>query len=287
MELESGQARIRNLVLGPGTVYDIQKSTNYFGASSRFTGEGARVFANGSWKGPQFLNEHVTNLYILIKADDVDSWQVAYDNLMAAFRPLEYDEPIEFRWRLGASERVRYGAPVMVEPNLENISVGKSYVQCAFVANDPTQYSGTTSGVTGITLPVRTGGLTIPYTIPYTIDTVIVGGSAELVSNGTKDTPLHFTVHGPVVDPRLVLNFPDGSRAEVGVLIELDTGDTLDIDSKNRTVMLNDAVSRRGQTTLTPMNKFPYLPPGVTTVSFIAAEHSTASLDVAWSDAYH
>jgi hypothetical protein len=76
-------------------------------------------------------------------------------------------EMVELRFEWGGTEFLMFGRPAQVRVSTDNLSVGKSVEQCAFIAPDPRIYaSDLTSQSTG--LPVQRGGLTIPARVATT-----------------------------------------------------------------------------------------------------------------------
>jgi hypothetical protein len=163
MALSADQVQVRDLVMGPGTDYQILVGFNPFNRSVRADQSGKRAWNHGSWSGVEWADEAVVPLRILIDTDDENTWLVAHQKLMAAFRPVgEITRNTELRFHLGGREFVMFGRPRMVEPELDLIGLGKAFTSAAFVALDPLIYAGAETVVPGIGLPTFTGGLTIP-----------------------------------------------------------------------------------------------------------------------------
>jgi hypothetical protein len=96
------------------------------------------------------------------------SWLAAHHQLMLAFAAVGASgEMVELRFEWGGTEFVMFGRPAQVRVSTDNLSVGKSIEQCAFIAADPRIYaSDLTSQSAG--LPVQRGGLTIPARVATT-----------------------------------------------------------------------------------------------------------------------
>lgn len=269
MPLMEGQFQVRDLILGPGTQYEILRGTNPFQRNVRADQGGARAWNHGSWSGVEWAAEVVVPMTIRVRGEtrDVASWLAAHQTLTAAFAPVgESAVDAELRFVLGGTEFLMRGRPRMVEPDLTLINSGKSITQAAFVALDPFIYAGaeTVAGPTG--LPTFTGGLLVPFTVPFTVDGVLASGFLDLTNTGTADTPLAIRLDGPVTDPSVTLQRTDGIVQTLRFEFDLGAGEWLDIDTGARTVLLNGAASRRGQTT----GDFPILPPGTHRILFRA-----------------
>lgn len=273
MALLEGQFQVRDLVMGPGTQYEILRGTNPFQRNVRADQGGARAWNHGSWSGVEWMSEAVVPLTIRVRGGSatVASWLSAHQALMAAFAPVgEAVADAELRFMLGGTEFLMRGRPRMVEPDIQLINSGKSITQAAFVALDPFIYAGTETVAGPFGLPEFTGGLLVPFTVPFTVDGVLVDGFADLTNAGTADTPLSVRIDGPVQEPRMTLQRDDGVIQTLRFAFDLEAGQWLDVDTGARTVMLNGTSSRRGQTA----GDFPILPPGTHTLQFRAGDYN-------------
>lgn len=286
MPLMEGQFKVRDLIMGPGTRYEILRGTNPFQRNVRADQGGARAWNHGSWSGVEWAAEVVVPMTIRVRgaSSDVASWLAAHQTLTAAFAPVgESAADAELRFMLGGTEFLMRGRPRMVEPDLTLINSGKSITQAAFVALDPFIYAGTetVAGPTG--LPTFSGGLTVPVTAPFTVSGVLASGFLNLTNTGTAETPLSIRIDGPVQEPSVTLQRTDGITQALRFGFDLETGQWLDIDTGARTVMLNGASSRRGQTA----GDFPILPAGTHVLQFRAGEYNpTATVTVRFRSAW-
>src|SRR5699024_4479973 len=122
-----------------------------------------------------------------------------------------------------------------------------------------------------------------PVTAPFVIGATLSEGAAVLENEGTADTPLRLRINGPVVRPRVAVLRPGGESRTLRFDTELQAGQWLDIDTGDRTVLLQGKTSRRAQTAGT----FPLLPPGTSTLRFFAAEHNDdAEVTAVWRSAW-
>jgi hypothetical protein len=216
-----------------------------------------------------------------------DEWLDAHDELAAAFTAVgSTGETCELYFRHGSREFVMFGTPRTPKVNGENLSVGKAAEHLAFVAADPRRYSAELTTVsTGLTQ--YKSGLVTPFTTPFTIYTVISSGLLELTNTGRADAGLTVRIDGPIDDPQLVLQRPDGSTQSLTVNIDLAAGQFLLIDSVKRTALLNGAASAdfRGSSQW-GWDKFPLLP-GMTSLRFLGSDdtgttQATVSFRSAW-----
>lgn len=289
MPLGDCQVSVRELVMGPGTPYRVLSDFNPFNRAVRADQSGARAWNHGSWSGAEFAHETVVTLPVLVQ-DMVSltksGWLAAHQQLAAAFAPVaDAATDVELRFTIGADEYVMFGRPRMVEPRTYSTKLGHAFTQCAFVALDPLIYSGELHTTGAIILPVYVGGMSSPLLVSFLIETTRFGGGATLVNAGTAPTGLRLRLDGPLSEPSVSLQRPDGVVQTLRFLLELAAGQWLDVDTAARTVFLNGLpqASRRGQTVVE--NGWPLLPPGTSEIRFGAADGS-GTLTVEHRDAW-
>lgn len=275
--------QIRDLVMGDLTPYRVMQGTNPWSRSARVDSSGTRPWAHGSWSGAEWMAEAVVPITVMVQSDTAAEWLTYQQTLQSAFRPIgDAISDIELRWRLGGSEYVMFGRPRMVEPDVVNMR-GETIVRAAFVALDPFIYAGTETVVADIPLPTYTGGLSVPFTAPFTINGTLAGGFADITNTGTADTGLLLRIDGPVVSPSVWLVHDNGTVQRLDFNITLSAGQWLDVDTKERAVLLNGTVSRRGQTS----GDWPLLPNGTHRLRWNASIYNTdARLTVRYRSAW-
>lgn len=297
MELEDGQVRVRGLVMGPGTPYKIREFS-LWGRMARADQTTARAWAHGESGGAEWLQAVPVALVVRTEGANLTDWQRLLDRLLATWSPIGDGDDVEIRWRLGDQERVMYGRPRTVDPQIRHIRTGRIVTALAMLCPDPTQYSADLVTTPPIPLPVTTGGLAPPWTPPITITSTTVAGSSELVNAGTKDAALTLTIEAmstPLVSPSITLVAPDGTISTLTVSLTLDVGQVLVLDTGRRTAVLNGVVSRRSAVT----GRWPLLPgtgvngndtnppPAVSILQFRATAYSaTARLTPSWRHAW-
>jgi hypothetical protein len=258
MPLAEGQIQVRDLVMGPGTPYEILSETNPFIRNVRADQSGKRAWGHGSWSGVEWMDEAVVPLMVLTEGATTAEWLASHQTLAAAFRPVgESTSDVEMRFCLGGTEYVMYGRPRTVEPQIRSL-IGTIVTKLAFVATDPLIYQGNPVASAPIHLPTYSGGLTVPMTVPFTVTGVATAGFASVTNVGTVDVGLTLRIDGPVPSPNVTLKRNDGSIQRLTFDIELAENEWLDVDTKKRVVLLNGATSRRGQAS----GQWPIVPPG-------------------------
>lgn len=286
-----GQARIvspwRDLLLGEGTLFDLQDDFNPFIRQVRADQTGPRAWAHGSYSGAEWQSEIVVPVrFIANGADgDVASTRAAIQQVTAGFAAIgERRETVELRFWLDGdtTDYVMFGRTRGSEPDLSTLGAGYVFVSAAFVAQDPRVYSGTESTAT-TGLPVQQGGLTVPVTTPTVVEGSLLGGRISIVNDGTADAPLRVRIDGPAPNPGILLQRPDGTVQAARFNVTLTTGQWLDIDSTTGTALLNGlpGSNQRGSATVWDLDRYPILP-GPNTLRFIASDYEAAAQAQAW-----
>lgn len=284
--LAEGQVQIvsdyRDLVMGEGTLYDLQDEFNPYARSVRAEQSGPRAWAHGSYSGAEWQNEAVIPIRVIANGanQDVPTTRAAIQAWSAVFHGTgDTGEVAELRYRLDgdSEEYVMFGTPRGSEPDLSTMGAGYVYASGAFVAQDPRHYAGTLTEVsTG--LPLQRGGLTVPFTVPFNVTGRLVGGRLTLTNAGTAATGMTVRIDGPAPEPGFVLRGADGLPQSVRFDLDLLTGQWLDVDVTKRLALLNGlpGSNQRGRATWL-MDKYP-LQPGVTDFRFVAGDYDPAAL---------
>lgn len=264
--LTPGQMQIRDLVMGPGTAFNI-KDCSLYDTNVDVTGQGKRPFGHGSWAGTEWETDRVVPITIQITGANEAAVLASIRELKTAFRPVETGASINLTWADESGEYLMVGRPRMSKADQRNLAVGISEVSCAFMALDPMHYSATETVVGPISLPSFTGGLTFPITFPITFSGTLSGGVAQVANAGSANCALLYRVDGPVEHPQVTLQRNDGQILNVSVDVNVATGQWLEIDTGARTSILNGTVSQRGVTS-TEGADWPLLTPGTSTIRF-------------------
>lgn len=163
-------------------------------------------------------------------------------------------------------------------PDIDPLNSTSVRWQMTLIAPDPLKKSVTEYTTGQIELPSTTGGLTFPFTAPFTFDATVTAGSALVTNGGTADIGLLIRIDGPATNPHITL----ARGTDVQTLrcnLTVDAGQWLTIDTAARTVMLNDLVSRRGAVS----GDFPILTPGTSELSWDADTYEAAArLTATW-----
>ena len=132
-------------------------------------------------------------------------------------------------------------------------------------------------------LPSTTGGLTVPFTVPLTINAVTVTGQVSLTNPGNISGPVRLRIDGPVQGP-VVTHVSSGRSLVFASSVVLGAGEFLTVDMERREVLANGQSSRNGWVTERGWSAFE---PGdnvwaFTAVSYDAGAQLTVTATPAW-----
>jgi len=235
-----------------------------------------RARAHGRIAGPLFASSRTVTLTGLVRSSDM---RADLDVLAAAF-PLS-DVLRVLSWRLrGTADVRRVYARVRrrsMPTTLDSVSSGVTQVTVQFDCPDPRVYSDALrSGSTGV--GSVTGGLSFPHGFPHGFG-LATPGTVATTNVGSVPAPWVATLTGPLTSPRVSL--PDGGGDLRLAGFVLGDGQTLVLDSAERTVMLGSA-SRYGALTL---REWFHIPVGGSSVALGAAS-GTGSMSIEWRDTW-
>lgn len=142
------------------------------------------------------------------------------------------------------------------------------------VAVDPRKYGTTLTSSTN--LPSTSGGLTIPYTIPYQITSTQVSGQVSLTNLGNVTGPVTLRIDGPCVGPSITHVGAGGLAHTVALAgYSMGSGEFLTVDMEARTVLAQGQASRSNF--LTSRQWFGF-EPGPNTFAFSATSYNPGAL---------
>ncbi|MEW9530754.1 hypothetical protein [Microbispora sp. NPDC049125] len=222
----------------------------------------ARSNADGGWGGPGFYDSRVVTLSGHAIAPDRMTMLAAKDRIKSAISPRS---PVQLQVAEAHLTRV---ASVRLTDQIDLADVNSFAFTWAFTltAVDPRRYDANPVTVTA-TLPVGlTAGRTYSRTHPVVYGGVTPGGggSVYIQNDGDYDeTPAVITFVGPLVTPRV--EHPQSGRS-LTFDVTLDYDDTLIVDLKAKTALLNGAVNQAY--TITAGSAWFMLTPGLNEFAF-------------------
>lgn len=203
---------------------------------------GDAPWSDGGWSGAEWRATASIPMRIGIHTGSWAELMNAWWALDAALAPVRTGGDVEITWNAAGTEYLMYARPRGAALQNQRARTGIGRVTAHLECPDPSIYSAQTY-VTEIGLLHRIGGLSVPFGLPTGIHSVVADGEATLVNAGTGSARLLLRVQGPVVAPRITLIDAAGPQT-----LYLDTvlgpDDYLDIDTKDKIIVLNSSTSR-------------------------------------------
>jgi len=202
------------------------------------------------------------------------------DSLKENYAPVQ--TPIPFYLKApGVDERVVFVKPRGVRYDWATARrLGITNAQFLMYAEDPRIYDSNL--LNSVINYGGSSGLGLAFNVGFNVN---FGGGATpagttLTNSGNRPTPIIFLITGPIVNP-VITNSTSGHS--LGFTIELLTGETLTVDTLNRTVYLNTSLNRRN--TLTNPDWF-FLDPGANTIVFGGTSGTGSTLSISYRSAW-
>lgn len=243
--MEPGQITITrdngsSLLIHHGTVYRVNEFEPY-DQFVRADQGGDAPWSDGGWSGAEWQDQNSVPMKLGIHTETEADLMTAWWALRAALAPVRTGGDVELTWNCAGTEYLMYTRPRTSKLKKEG-STGIGWVTTSVECPDPGIYSALEYS-TEIGLLHRIGGLSVPFGLPASIYSVIDDGEATIANVGTGQARLLLRIDGPVVRPRVTLIDAAGPQT-----LYLDTvlgvDDYLDIDTKDKLVVLNSSVTR-------------------------------------------
>lgn len=152
--------------------------------------------------------------------------------------------------------------------------------QIQLKAEDPTIYEAVVTDTATLGNPESGFGFNLAFNFGF--GTSSTAGAASLNNTGNKDADCTFEIVGPVVNPIIV---HDESGNRLSFACTLGVGDTLEVNLRNKTVLLGGTTSRRNF--LIGTSRWFLLQPGTNTIRFLGtAGAGTPVLNCTFRPAY-
>lgn len=218
LDIEFGQ------VDGNGIAWLWQKLEGWDSPDVQGAGVIARSGDHGGWASPQYFAPRTLTWTVTASAPTQALRDQARALLQQAIpvssmATLRYDEPVPKYIMVRRSGRITEQYPTLSDVTF---AIG-------LVAPDPRKYAMAQRAVTiGLVPPAAGGGLTVPFTLPVTLNPASPPGVAVATNGGSFDTPPVAVITGPVSGPSLT-NLSTGQTVSWSSLT-LGTADTLVVD---------------------------------------------------------
>lgn len=259
-------SQVLNAIDGNGTRWRVT-SFQGWGATDPTSSLTQRVRNSGAWAGDSFSSGRTMTISLLVTSLTASQHSLDIDQLIHAVAKTDT------LFQVSESGRVRYcyaRRASQVVPEKQNAWTSR-FVFSMF-SKDWRKFSAPLVGST--LLPMSTGGLTIPYTVPYPINSTFLSGQVSLTNPGNETGPVKMRVDGPTTGP-IITHVGSAQALTFSASLVLAAGEWLDIDMEKHTVLANGQSSRAGYITSRGWSGFD---PGPNTWSFTAASYNAASL---------
>lgn len=265
-----------------GCTWVLQDLEGWFGGVSVRSSPVDRPLADGAFDGPAPFAGRAVTVAGTVVALDREGLQAAFDRVSSVLSgdTRNSDLAVFERVRsLTRSANVRLNGPILVKrtgPVTAEFSL-------PFYAADPNRYSDAWNQA--VTRRYSSGiGRVYSLIFPRSYGNMGSDGFAYCTNAGNRSSWPVFVIAGPSLTPSMTL-VETGQK--VAVNQQVDAGQTLTIDTRNRSVMLDNFVRR---SVLTADSTWFALPPGNSRVYYqhtsAATGADSSTLTVKWRDAW-
>lgn len=238
-------ASYNGLNLGVGTTLTFTELAGLNEMPAIRTADESRAGDHGFFQGVDLLGERVVRLGLYILGASLADYDAQCDSVEGAFAVQPAEQPLVYTLGDATQTRQVNCRPRKVVIPRDPQRVGRSGIATVeLVATDPRKYAqATTTLTTG--LAAVSGGMTFNATFPLSFGATGGGGTTTATNSGNFQTPLMFTIAGPVVNP-IIDNLTTGQS--LLFTITLASTDTLVISGAGTSacaIVLNGTASRR------------------------------------------
>lgn len=258
-------ATLRGVTVGAGTAYRwASMPTGLLGYSELRVGDVPIPRADGVFAGDDRLGGRTIVFDVHILGTSRTSAETAAAALAGAWSPSRVDVELGVRLSGTPAEYSLFGRPRGCDIAIDRkMLAGVLRARCTFLATDPRRFGALVNAT--LALPSGTSGLPFPAAAPF-VWGAGSGGNVSVNQAGTVDTDWTATISGPITTPRI-------EHVELGrslaVNLSLAAGETLVLDSRSKSILLNGTASR--YSSLTSGSRWFQLPPGTSTVRLTGA----------------
>lgn len=206
---------------------------------------GARAWRDGDWVGKGWIRGHRFTVKIAVKTDENRP-----DLVTRAVEAIKRALPVHTPAPLVVQDREQVTAEDVICEDKVKVTRWRTaaHIEIPLLAPNPVRYAAdwdtgaTAWDVYETGLPKKSGGLRVPFRVPFIIKSESVAGELRFIVAGSARPLSQIIISGPVKNPVIRDAFA-GWR--VAVDLDIQEGERLVIDPGARTVELNGA-SRRG-----------------------------------------
>jgi Phage tail protein len=274
------QVEFGGLLMGSGTPYRWKELTGWDDMPPVDLGDSPRPSDHGDYPGAGYYQARMVGFTLAVYGDSIADTEELLKQLRQ--RATYADDEQQLVVRDSASTLWAGGRVVARSiPHQPQRTLGVAAAAVQWKCSSPLRFGLATHSV-HLVPGVGSGGLTYPLTYPLDYGTETTGASAVAINDGDAPAPARIVFAGPGT----------GYSVTVGgqllkFTLPLVAGDTLTVDTRDGTVLLNDSSDRTGY--VAPESVPPELwriPDGESTISYAVAEGAdvTTGVDIEWSD---
>jgi len=262
-------ATLRTVTMGKGTTYPWAEMPDGFGLPDICSADIDLPRHDGILAGDDFLGGRRLVFDVHINATAQGVAETAVNTLKAVWGPSHVDVPLDLRLTGTPTEYRLYGRPRGCSVQLDRkFRSGVMRARCEFLATDPRLFGAETTTVIG--LPAGTAGLLFPAEAPFVFGGLSSPGEALVNNTGTYETDWTATFTGPLTSP--IIEHVGLGRSLSFTGLTIATGETLELDSRTKSALLNGTASR--YSSLSASSRWWTLPVGNSTIRFRAGSGS-------------
>lgn len=279
-----GQMQFRDYLLGDNEVTFLDAINGWDDLPSLDSGNTLKPASHGAWVGRKIAGERIITWEGRFAADP-SAWVSEIKKLRAAFSAPLGTEEYEIVIQMHGDKALAFGTVSgRLIPGDRAYGYYGASLSLQLECSDPRRYS-LSENVWQLSLATTAiDGLHYPLSYPLNYGAAATPSAGTLVNDGDVMTPVTLVFSGPITNPALV-NSTLGARLEFD--ITLLAGDTLTVDTRTGTVLLNDTADRLYTRTVNSSPIFSFgLLPGNNDIQLMAnSSASPAGVVITWRDA--
>jgi hypothetical protein len=273
--------------MGDGSLYNVTSIDGLDSLPDLTIGMAPKPRRHGSWLGGKLAQKRVISIGFEILGDPKDDYRTTKPKnaLLKAMQLMDSELPLLFDMDYGEDEVMVYASVTALDLPLTNNYSRLRRGVLEFTCTDPMKYAPAqkTGQATTPVVPVA-APYGQAYGFAYSITTGL-SGTFRATNDGNSNSPVVYTIIGPVTQPRITLTDKTGVRSTMFNLT-LKAKDRLVIDTAKNSAMRNGA-SMFGTASGALIPDL-VMRPGTTTVAFTGDDTGGAtppSLNANWRDA--
>lgn len=282
MALTDYQLQIGDLVLGPGTDYIVTTPPELGGPTMR-TSDSDKPQDHGSYYGPDLFDARTFVLQVTVRGDSPADTENNADALISEWwvdsrTDTDVTKPLKVKFP-GKAEVQLNGRPRRAVVQTKRLIGHRADASLEYHAGDPAWYEATEQSE-ALSLSVAAGGFTFPMTFDLTFGGTASSGSVTVTNDGNFQMKPRVRFSGPYTGPSIE-NITTGES--LGLDLTIASGDYVDVDFADATILLNGTASRY----YTKTGTFWTLEPGDNEVRIGSTSYNASSAaTIYWRDAW-